>query len=287
MIDRETRMKLLGLDQFPTLPEVMVRILEAIEDDESSAEDLGALLEQDHAITVRLLRLANSAFYGFPSQVDTVQRAVVLIGYNEVRLLALATSVFDTFSQIRQYALDPRDFWLHALGTAKAASLLASQMHAQCSPEACFTAGLLHDMGKYALAAVLHNTYKKIVANAQERGVLVRDSEREILNTTHPEVGAWLAQQWSFPEDLRQPIENLYEYEYAGPYRTETLIVALSDQLSRLAGFGVAGDPPTAVVSPDLLTALNLTDDDVRRRLETLQVHLGDAEHVLDILNGE
>lgn len=287
MIDRETRMKLLNLDELPTLPEIIIRVLQTIDDEDSSATDLGALLEQDHVITARILRLANSAFYGFPTQVDSVQRAIVLIGYNEVRMLALATSVFDTFRQLRQYALDPHDFWLHALGVAKAAAIIAADMRGICNPQSCFTAGLLHDMGKYALAAVLQKTYKNIVADAQKRNVPLKDSEQVTLNTTHAEVGAWLAEQWCFPETLRKPIAELYTYQNGNSHDPDTLVVALADSISRLAKFGTAGDPADPSIDEGLLASLRISQGKVEQYLNTVKTHRENAEALLDILNGE
>lgn len=285
MIDRDTRIKLLNLDQLPTLPEIIIRVLQKIDDEGSSATDLGAILEQDHVITARILRLANSAFYGFPSQVESVQRAIVLIGYNEVRMLALATSVFDTFRQLRQYALDPHDFWLHALGAAKAAAVISGGMRGVCNPQNCFTAGLLHDIGKYALAAVLQNTYRNIVQDAQKRNLPLREAEQMTLNTTHAEVGAWLAEQWCFPETLRRPIADLYTCQNGKNHHPETLVVSLADSVSRLAKFGTAGDPPDPPIDETVLTYLRISQEDVAQYVNTVQTHRENAEALLNILN--
>ena len=287
MIDRETRMRLLNLDQLPTLPEVMIRILQAVDDEATSASELSLILEQDHAITARLLRLANSAFYGFPSHIESVQRAVVLIGYHEVKMLALATSVFDTFRQLRQYAIDPHDFWMHSLGTAKGAAHLATELRLNCPPQTCFTAGLLHDMGKYALAAVLGKTYKHIITEAKERQTLVKEAELRILNTTHAEVGSWLAEQWNFPETLRKPIGDLYGCRTNASCSRETAAVAAADVLSRYAYFGTAGDLVEDPCSLEFFNVLGLSNEIIARNLEQLRLYKDKAEELLNVLSGE
>ncbi|HNT36459.1 MAG TPA: HDOD domain-containing protein, partial [bacterium] len=155
MIDRQILVKLLHVQDLPTLPEVMAEILETIADEASSASDLTVLLEQDHAISARVLRLANSAFYGLRTRVDSIRRAVVVIGFDAVRHLALATTVFDALARRQQFALVPEDFWMHSLGAAKAAQIIAGRYCREASSDGCFTAGLLHDLGKYVLALVL------------------------------------------------------------------------------------------------------------------------------------
>jgi len=211
----------------------------------------------------------------------------VLIGYTEVKMLALATSVFDTFRHLRQYALDPHDFWMHAWGTAKAAANLAKELQLNCAPQTCFTAGLLHDMGKYALAAVLERTYKIVLAEARDHNSLVQDAELRILNTNHAEVGAWLAEQWSFPETLRKPIADLYVCRSDGACSPETYILALADQLSRIAEYGTAGDPIEDPPTQNVLNALHISENTIRQHIEKLKNFRAQAENLLDVLTGE
>lgn len=120
MIDQQVLDQLLEVYDLPTLPVIMTRILDTLGDDRASASDLTELLRQDHALSARVLRLANSAYYGRREPVETLHRCVVVLGFNQVRNIALATSLFDTFAKRRQFAFDPGDFWMHSFGTAKA-----------------------------------------------------------------------------------------------------------------------------------------------------------------------
>jgi HD-like signal output (HDOD) protein len=178
----------------------------------------------------------------------------VVLGFDAVRHLALATSVFNTFSHQKQFALDPEDFWLHSLGAAKACQILSTK-HCQIeSPEGCFTAGLLHDIGKYLFALVMKEEYGAVTKEAQESQRLLRNVEEETLDTNHAVVGGWLVDKWRFPQVFDDVISHLYSLEtYSGPYRQDLALVVLANVMSMKAGFGRAGDyqeldfPPVAL----------------------------------------
>jgi len=285
MIDRDTKLRLLEIEDLPTLPEVISRILDATEDERSSASELSEILEMDHAISARILRLANSAFYALPNRVDTLRRAVVVIGFDAVRLLALATSVFDAFFESEQFALEPREFWMHAFGAAKGAHLLAEDIGGVESPEACFTAGLIHDIGKYLLAIAFKLDYMDAAKAARESGQSLGEAEKQHFGTHHGEVGAWIAQKWHFPEMLVDVIGNLYAFgRYTGPHRRELAIVVLADHLSRKAGFGTGGDPIDRPVEPPILAELGLREDDLPQHVERLSSFHEDTRRLLDLL---
>lgn len=242
-MDRDIARKLLSVEDLPTLPVVMTQLLEAVDDVRSSAQDLTSILEQDLAISARILRLANSAFYGLRYKVDSLRRAVVVIGFDAVRMLALATSVFDALSRKRQFAFAPEEFWLHALGAAKASQLLAKRVKGIESPEGCFTAGLLHDMGKYCLSLALKEEYLPVVEQAASANVSLLSVERERLNITYAEVGMWLASKWRLPSVIADPIGYQHRLAaYSGQYYQEVAIVNLSSDLARAAKYGNAGD---------------------------------------------
>ncbi len=285
MIDRRILAKLLEVKDLPTLPEIMNKILETIEDDSSSAQDLTDLLEQDHAISARLLRMANSAFYGLRYPVDSIRRAVVVIGFNEVRQLALATSVFDTLSSRDQFALDPEDFWMHSLGAAKAAQVLAKDHLRVKSAESCFTAGLLHDIGKYVLAFVLEDEYGDIVLEAKEGNRALREVELEKLETTHGEVGQWIAMRWRLPMALSDVMMNLHRAaSCSGQDVVEVGVIALANDISRAAEFGIAAEWAPPPFDAALLAALGVSRETVSALAEELGEFRDQTRELLDEL---
>lgn len=286
MLDRRVLVRLMDVHDLPTLPVIIEKVLEAVEDDHSSASDLTALLERDHAISARVLRLANSAFYGLPNKVDSIRRAVVILGFDAVRHLALATSVVDAFASREQWALDPEDFWMHSFGAAKAAQILSGKHCRVSSPEGCFTAALLHDIGKFLLALVLKDEYREIVQEARASQRLLKDVELERQRMTHSEVGQWIAGKWQLPEIIGVAIGNRYGVPtYVGPNKTEIAIVALADDISRKAGFGDAGDYGKVSVPLSLLETLNVERKTVDQIVDEIGAIRADTRQFLDLLD--
>jgi HD-like signal output (HDOD) protein len=289
MLDRRILTSLLEVQDLPTLPEVVSRIIETVEDESSSAQDLTLLLEQDHAISARVLRLANSAFYGLGQRVESIRRAVVVLGFDAVRQLALATSVFNTLAQRRQFALDPEDFWMHSFGAAKAAQLIATRQRAKLAEnttsECCFTAALLHDIGKYLLALVLEDEYTQITAAAKEEGCSLREIEMPRLNANHAVVGAWLMNRWDFPPMFIEVTASQYRLaNYTGRFRQPLEIVSLAGNVARAAGFGNAGDWDEPAFEARAFTELQLENADLDAIRDEMKEVLQETRQFLSIM---
>lgn len=288
MLEKDITRKLLDLENLPTLPAVMMKLLEAVESETSSAGDLTAILERDLAISARVLRLANSAFYGLRYQVESIHRAVVVIGFDAVRMLSLAMSVFDTLTQRRQFAFDPEEFWLHSLGAAKAAQLLSRVMPGVYAPESCFTAGLLHDIGKYCLALVLKDEYKAIVEQAMATGRDLHVCETAALKTTHMDAAIWIVRKWHLPASLEEPIGHQQRYfDYIGPYKKEAILTGLASDLSRAAAYGNAGDASPLDIGEKRALEFGISLQQLMEIQKRLEDHLPEAQGFLKILQDD
>lgn len=163
-----------------TLPDVYLRINRLVEDPESSTADIAQAISQDASFTLRLLRLANSAMYHFPSSVDTVAKAVAIIGTAQIRNLALSMSVAKSFSGLPNDRVSMANFWRHSLLCALAARHLAKAAR-RCDPDALFTAGLLHDIGELIIFNRLPEQAKKallIVLDGRKKSPCTRPSSR-------------------------------------------------------------------------------------------------------------
>jgi putative nucleotidyltransferase with HDIG domain len=225
-----------GIEGLVTLPDVFIRINRLVEDPDSSTADIAKAVSQDPSFTVRLLRVANSPFYGFSSSIDTVSRAVAVIGTGQIRSLALATSVARSFSGLPNGLVSMDNFWHHSLYCALIARILAKQIH-KCDTEAVFTAGLLHDIGEL----VIFNRLPEQAGKALE---LVLDSadalpvyqaERQMMGFDHAQVGGELARQWNLPPLLEECIARHHDVANARRYPLETAVVHIANVLALLA----------------------------------------------------
>lgn len=233
---REVKKKLRSLQGLPTLPPIVAKLTRMIGDDTVSAPQIAAVIEKDQVLTSKVLRLVNSAFYGFPRRISTVSNAIVLLGFNVIRTLVITASIFEIM-QSREVGL-----WEHSLGVAAVSGVLAKELKIS-NPEEIATAGLLHDLGKVIERASLFEEYKAIQELVEARGILWREAEKEVLHMDHAEIGSYLLNRWNLPERLVEPVAFHHEVKKAKKFQVETAIVQMADILVRARGFGYAGDP--------------------------------------------
>ena len=198
---------LAAIDSLPTLPIVALQIGEVIHDKNVSVDQVARILRTDPATSAKLLRLVNSSYFGIPGGVSDVAKAIPFIGFNTLYQLVLSIGVLDTLQASVSGGFDPRALWLHSLTVATAARELAGEIKV-ADAGACFTAGLLHDMGKIALAKISPDRFAEACAMVSEQGIAQEEAERLSGLAPHDRVGAHLAKQWRFPANLATPIEQ-------------------------------------------------------------------------------
>lgn len=225
-----------GVGGLVTLPDVFIRINRLVEDPNSNIDEIAKVISQDPSFTVRLLRVANSSFYGFSSTIATVPKAVSVIGTAQIRSLALATSVASSFEGLPNTLVSMTDFWRHSLYCALIARILAKQAR-KCEPDAVFTAALLHDIGELVI-------FNRLPQQAKESLLLVLDSgdelpiyqaERQLIGFDHAQVGGELARQWKLPPMLEECIEFHHEIRSAQRFPRETALVHIANILALMA----------------------------------------------------
>ncbi|HEY0192629.1 MAG TPA: HDOD domain-containing protein [Kofleriaceae bacterium] len=224
-------------DGLPTLPIVALQLGEVVHSKSASVQAVAEVLRSDPATSAKLLRLVNSPYFGIPGGVSDVARAIPFIGFNTLYQLVLSVTVLETL-KLGAGHLDPRALWTHALTVATASRELAVELRF-ADPGACFTAGLLHDMGKIALAKLDPETLAAVYATMRADGMSLKDAERKHNLAPHDRLGSRLARQWRFPATLATPIEqhhSVHKLEVrerlAPQLRTMTEIVAVADHLS-------------------------------------------------------
>lgn len=224
------------IGELVTLPDVFIRINQLIENPDCSIDHIAQAVSQDPAFTVRLLRIANSSYYGFSTTVDTVSKAVSIMGTSQIRNLALSTAIASSFEGLSNKLVSMENFWRHSLYCGLIARKLA-YLSGGCDAEAVFTAGLLHDIGELVL-------FNKLPEQASEALLLVLDSgdelapyqaERQVLGFDHAQVGGELARQWKLPALLEECIGFHHDIHAAIKYPREVALVHMANILAQMA----------------------------------------------------
>jgi putative nucleotidyltransferase with HDIG domain len=268
-----------GVGGLVTLPDVFIRINQLVEDPNSTTTEIAKVVGQDPSFTARLLRVANSAYYGLSSTVDTVSKAVSIIGTSQIRNLALSTSVASTFAGLPNDLVSMDNFWHHSLYCALAARILARRAR-KCDPEAVFTAGLLHDIGELVI-------FNRLPEQAKESLLLVLDSadelpvyeaERQIIGFDHAQVGGELARQWHLPPMLEECIAYHHSILDAQRHPRETALVHLANILALMAEVDTLDTSDVSPVDPRAWEITGLAEDIIEPTVREAQEEIAEAE---------
>jgi HD-like signal output (HDOD) protein len=186
-----------------TLPEVTNQIIRTVEDPKSTATQLHKIVSHDPALVTRILKVVNSAFYGLPGQIGSIERAIVLLGLNAVKNLAVAASLGQMFRGAQLCdGFTPKDLWTHCIAVGVSARDIARQMKLPVADEA-FLAGMIHDMG-ILIGMQVHPEQMRQVCDAAKAGQKdFCELEREIIGMDHQQLGQALAEQWKFPRSCQ------------------------------------------------------------------------------------
>lgn len=247
-----------SLISLPTLPTIIAKMLELVDNPRTSASSLAGLIMQDQVLTARILKLANSSFYAFPRQIATVKLALVVLGFESVKEMALSLSVLNTFKGENNKHFDTSHFWQHSVSVGAGSRMLARETCYRLAGEA-FVAGLLHDIGKLVLNQYLPEEFAEVQTRIWERGQPCEEAEKMVLGVTHAEIGAWLAERWNLPVPLVEAI-RWHDHPDQCPRNPElALLVCLADYLSEKCQIGRSGSRGMEALPPAVSSlALNL-----------------------------
>ena len=261
-----------NVEDLPTLSRTIFKITETINNPQSSAKDLAEVITDDQILTARLLRLVNSAFYGFPQRISTVTEAVILLGFDAIRNLLLTTSVFDIFIKGgARDSLSQEELWDHSLGCAVGAKAIGSYLLCE-KVEELFVAGLLHDIGKIVEMIYLRDDFAKVLTIVSHKNIPIVAAEDYALGYNHAQVGELLAKRWNLPPKLVSAIAHHHQPRLAGEFSKAASIVHLADILCRALCMGSGGDnkiPPLEKNAWDALSLTRSSIDPIMDNMET------------------
>jgi HD-like signal output (HDOD) protein len=229
-------------------PDICIKIFELMETNQASAQSLGSVISRDPSLTARLLRIVNSPFYGFPQRIDTVSRAVTVIGVSELYNLVVTVSAITSFSRIPNFIVNIDTFWRHSVSCG----ILARELARQCKvlhPERLFVAGILHDIGSLVMYHRAPDRIKNLLLAAQGNETVLQHLERKEFGFTHADIGGLLLSRWQLPKLLHEAVRFHHDPASAPEARLEAAIVHIADALANRSEQGAFYSMP----SPDLL----------------------------------
>lgn len=271
------------IKDLPTLPLVAVRVMEIINDPHSSASDLAEVISSDPAMAAKVLRLVNSAYYGFPNPITTITHAVAIMGFNTLRSLILSVATFDLFSKKKtDQFFQLEELWMHSIGTAVGSKLLAKRLGLP-NFEELFIAGLLHDVGKVVLDIYLHQDFISCISTAQKTSKPLWLVEQEVIGSSHAEIGNAVALKWKLPSVLTESIRWHHEVLRAKDHTKVAGIVHVADIFVKARGIGKSGDYTHSGVQPEITALLALNKIDMSSFQAELERGVKECESFLHI----
>ena len=245
--------------EISTLPEVTMRIIEVVQNPQSTAHDLHEIVCNDPALSVRVLRVVNSAFYGLPAQIGSLERALILLGLNAVKNIAIAASLAKMFDQPTVCDdFSGKDLWTHSVAVGASNKLITNAIGLSL-PDESFLAGLIHDLGLVAILQCAGDQIIEIV-NQAKAGVPFLDAEQAVLGTDHQEVGGALAVRWKFPQSFRYVTAHHHDPRVlARENRLLAVVTRVSDILCAQRGLGLRITAGAEEVPPELIHEVGLS----------------------------
>lgn len=227
----------------PAVPMVALKVIRVVDDPYASLEDLQKIIIADQALATRVLKVANSAFYGTRQNIDTISHAIAVMGVNAIKMITLAVSTREVY---KQFGIIEQKLWEHSLGVSLASGIIAADI-ALLSREEAVVAGLLHDIGKVIMNNSQPERFSILTQMVYERRVPYASIEKNVFGFGHAEVGFLLAEKWGFPPLLCDVIREHHTWDSAGrnngdsSVRTLCAVVSLADALCVKLGVGYRG----------------------------------------------
>jgi putative nucleotidyltransferase with HDIG domain len=277
LMNGEVKRLVSQLQCLPSMPTLYVELLEELRSGEPSMERVGAIIGRDIAMSAKILQLVNSAFFGMSRPVSNAAEAASFLGFSTVKALVLSTQIFSQFNQLERRAFpgfSVQNLWKHCWTAGVFARKIAQAEHLDSEAvEQCFTAGLLHDVGKLILLANLPEQFNRAIIQARQKGIHPVMAEAEVFGCTHAEVGACLLSLWHLPTPIIEAVAfHHHPRQWLGGQFSPVTVTYVADALDYI--LRCEGDVPVgALVDLDYLQGIGK-----RKRFEAWWVLCADLE---------
>lgn len=258
------------------LPAVAVKFSEAIRDPLTSNQDLENIVSEDSALAAKVLMIANSALYNFPSKIDTISNAITIIGHKQLNEIILSCSIVAMFKDIPQDVIDMEQFWRHSISVATAARILAASRREQ-NIEKFFTAGLLHDIGKLIIFVEAPKYALEVISQCHTKKELMYKVEQDVLGFDHAKLGAMLLKKWKLPDSV---VSAVYYHHMPSVSSGDIIapgIIHIADIITHALQFGSSGEGFVPTLNEKAWNALDLDIEILGPLIEQLNVQHNEA----------
>ena len=271
------------LGDVATLPEVTIKIIQIVEDPKSTARDLHEVIKNDPALSVKVLKVVNSAFYGLPGQVASVDRAIILLGLSAVKNIAIAASIARLFKGRRiSEHFSASDLWRHSVAVAVTAQDIAKFSPHPVLPDEIFVAGIIHDIGTMVQRQACPDGFAEAVNRCVATGTDFLECERQVMGADHQAFGVGLTTKWKFPRHLRAAVGFHHNPESLSvELRNLATLVQTADILCCQEKIGFYLTAQNATITEEMLEQLGITPEQIEELRIALPEKVADAESVL------
>ena len=237
-MNKELETAIMTAGDLPTIPIVATKVMQLIESETATAEELARIVASDPAVAARVIKISNSSFYGCQRQIQTLSSAIVILGFNTLKSLVVAASVKQVY---KPFGLTEKMLWEHSFAAGLAARIISGNTRA-ANEEESFLAGLFHDIGKIIMNSLDKEKFQAVMQRCYNEGISFKEAETSIYPFSHDEVGAYVIKKWNFPDALTNAILQHHNLKFANHediYQVNlTSVVALADMFCLKLGIG-------------------------------------------------
>lgn len=271
------------VDDIKVLPTIINQIILLTDDPNSTIQDIEKVILKDQVLTTKILRLANSAYYGYARKITTISQATVLLGFQAIKGIALASIVKSYMTnELKGYSLEKDELWIQSQTCAIISRFIAKKIKYP-TPEEAYIAGLLRDIGKTILNQHMEKEYQEVLSKVNENNISFLDAEKEILGFSHGEIGAKVGEKWNLPKDLVEAIGSHHTPELAIENPLLVSIVHIADAITMMMGIGLGLDGLAYNLSPIAIKALELDEIQLQDIISQVADLIKDEESFLAI----
>ena len=245
----------------PTVPQIILEVSNLIEDPKTSASILGRMISNDQGLVTKILTIANSPLHGIPRRVATIDFAIVVLGFNQVKNIVVALSMMETLKILGNKKFDQTKYWVHSILTAAAAKRIADDLGYQTSGEV-FTAGLLHDLGIPIIYKYFNKEYKEITNAVNNNNMTYLEAEEQFLGITHQDIGRFLVDRWNLPVSIADVISFHHYPSLAENNRELIALVHLADYMTKQLKIGEFTWDDGGELDKEVIEILRLGDEE-------------------------